>query len=790
MNQVNQSGQQPRGAPLVDIQQSGAPSPPQQSIPVGKCVFDCGPPRPLSQLTNSATQSHPRWMCNPCNNARKAIEAQARQDTQAKKNLKALKDTNPEEWKAIVRASRIVSAEDQPGAPGVKDRVARSTLILSLKKRITQETALTEKGTLGWMDRDAYAAYLKNVRGKSGINLDDDTQKDAIFKEQVDNPNIQKRPHPEHGTQIRVDLGDTVEGSRKRASSITVEKLTSAADSSSLQDAFRELANHGATRTPFAGEEFGPAGRSFNPALSAGYQSGVDNQLFGDSPAKAHQPPAAMLVTDAEWAPFGTEGKIQEVEEKTGKRGKGAPSSGSKKERALGNKLGIFGKVLDTHIEAKGIWNNVKKLYGSAKTNPPKMYSTLKEKPSKPPIELDNEIGQRMGRSAQEFGELYEGIQKTATEGSLKWTAKNCEANLASLDGLAKRLADILASYNQDAEDIQNFCREKRRELASARLQVIRNEGRIGKPYMAGGSPGNVVKWLIRKKGLGLVTQMAAGEVEGDDADTEVKVEDNLAFNEGVKVNPVVIDLENPCVWTPDTTCELGTTLMHLSSSMGKRLAQPALDTFFRRSPPTSSRTPRVVDPMCHLRLEGKGEPHDTLEQLKWAPSDWKAEGIIPEPLRDHQAPWILGGHPGSTRFLTNAWPTPGHGQFLSAIQGGCVVMAIPYSVIQEKGVELDIASTWLCNEVRGPVFDDILDNHGKASTLAADSVMWVPFGWMVHPRNLFEGQPCFDDTHGCLEVGEPAPGHPELCQVLGDHPRAEDNRDLEEDQGHLCEVL
>ena len=121
-------------AHLVHIQIAPAPSPPQKSIPMGKCCFDCGPPRPLRQLTNSATQNHPRWTCNPCNNARKAIEAQARQDTQTKKNLDNLKKTNTEEWKAIVRASRIVGPDDHPGAPGVKDRVARSSMILSLQK--------------------------------------------------------------------------------------------------------------------------------------------------------------------------------------------------------------------------------------------------------------------------------------------------------------------------------------------------------------------------------------------------------------------------------------------------------------------------------------------------------------------------------------------------------------------------------------------------------------------------------------------------------------------------------
>ena len=42
---------------------------------VAKCVHDCGPPVPFSQLANSASEKGPRWPCNPCNSAGKALEA-------------------------------------------------------------------------------------------------------------------------------------------------------------------------------------------------------------------------------------------------------------------------------------------------------------------------------------------------------------------------------------------------------------------------------------------------------------------------------------------------------------------------------------------------------------------------------------------------------------------------------------------------------------------------------------------------------------------------------------------
>ena len=55
------------------------------------CVFGCGPARPTSQMANTGTAIYPRWMCNPCNGARKAIEHQAKKDPLLKARLKDLK---------------------------------------------------------------------------------------------------------------------------------------------------------------------------------------------------------------------------------------------------------------------------------------------------------------------------------------------------------------------------------------------------------------------------------------------------------------------------------------------------------------------------------------------------------------------------------------------------------------------------------------------------------------------------------------------------------------------------
>ena len=78
------------------------------------CVFGCGPPRPTYLMVNTGTATHPRWMCKPCNGARKAIEHQAKNDTALKASLSNLKKRDPDLWRAKVRSCRIQDVNAPP----------------------------------------------------------------------------------------------------------------------------------------------------------------------------------------------------------------------------------------------------------------------------------------------------------------------------------------------------------------------------------------------------------------------------------------------------------------------------------------------------------------------------------------------------------------------------------------------------------------------------------------------------------------------------------------------------
>ena len=109
-----------------------------------ECVFGCGPPRLICYMTNTGTAINPRWMCFPCNGARKAIEHQVRKDKALKDNLGTLKRNDPDLWRHKVRSCRIRDANDPPGTTGVLNLDARRAIINRLKVTLAQKVAVQD----------------------------------------------------------------------------------------------------------------------------------------------------------------------------------------------------------------------------------------------------------------------------------------------------------------------------------------------------------------------------------------------------------------------------------------------------------------------------------------------------------------------------------------------------------------------------------------------------------------------------------------------------------------------
>ena len=76
------------------------------------CIYDCGGPRHKSCCTDTGNRQYPRWVCQPCNGAVKAIAYQVRRNPEHREELANMKRFDPELYKARVRNSRIRSAAD------------------------------------------------------------------------------------------------------------------------------------------------------------------------------------------------------------------------------------------------------------------------------------------------------------------------------------------------------------------------------------------------------------------------------------------------------------------------------------------------------------------------------------------------------------------------------------------------------------------------------------------------------------------------------------------------------
>ena len=732
--------------PTVGMAIEEAAATPGKTTALGKCMFDCGPPRPYSQLTNTATHVYPRWMCNPCNNARKALESYARKkdNSEILKAINHLKKTDLEQWKSMVRASRIRSADDPPAMPGVLDLTARNAMILTTTKTVTQESRLSEKATLAWMDKDSYAAYLKNVRGRSGIDLEDDTSKAAILKEAMDNPNVQRR-FVGNAPQILVDKGEDIEGSRSRIFSMTVSKTTAIGTPAEVTAALEEMAGQGASRAPFVGDSWGSAGQTFNLAHVADPQSSFDDPIFGHTPTKGSAPPREALLLDSEWTPYGTgssgsgtrvlQGHPSAVSEPSRNRQAKKPRSAL----TLGNRLGISGGVLDAHIQAKAIWGKLKADYGTSKTNPEKMLGQLvKDHP-----EMKNsEDYNRMDTFVKEFADIHDPLKDIALKDSQNWTIEDCEANLVKLKDNQEQLQDIWERFSAILEEVREQFRAAKRRRKSDTMHAARTGERIARPYIQANTPGNLARWLVTQKAFGMIsqTQTETGEVE-EEEDSQVgqpqqtvAVEQNASFRHNWAMDSSAeIAVDTPSVYSSEHP-GVGASLKKLHLAMDKRVSDSIQDRKLQNLIDQESKFAAAAGQprsgVSHLRMAAKGGHQDSLEQAAWTPQAWRSMEIVPEALRDEGAPWLLCGSPGSTRYKNSSWPLPGHGQILSVIQGTVILVTIPYKTICSRGASEETAVEWFFRDVAYNIFEKMVNKDLKAITLSKGCTAWVPFGW------------------------------------------------------------
>ena len=303
-----------------------------------ECVFDCGPPRHISLCTNTGTHANPRWMCTPCNGARKALEHACRKSGQMPE-LKQLRLQDPEMYTAKIRACRVKSATDPPDALGLRDNRQRAAAFSTfLSTQLSQTAEIQGKAKRQWMTQNEFIAFLKYKKGEEGLDNPEDKQR--AWKAALDNPDVLRKGSGDSQI-IFVDKGTTWAAIRSRAMTTSVNRLTNLESQKEVEDAMAQVAQTGVTAGAFSGGAFKGIGDMFRPEVAAASSSssGPDSGQLALAAAASAPPPASVVVPDFVFAPFGTSfgghpdgvGAIQWDPESSSKKGALGTSTNPKK---------------------------------------------------------------------------------------------------------------------------------------------------------------------------------------------------------------------------------------------------------------------------------------------------------------------------------------------------------------------------------------------------------------------------------------------------------------------------
>ena len=130
------------------------------------CWFERGTHQQQAKLQNIGTAKCPKMVCPACNSARRAMERQGRDNDEAKKALKDMKDLRQGEWKEMVRNSRLVEVNSDNVMCARKQRGEL------LKKALVQSTGTAETiredidtDEALWPDRNDFIGYHQTYKG-------------------------------------------------------------------------------------------------------------------------------------------------------------------------------------------------------------------------------------------------------------------------------------------------------------------------------------------------------------------------------------------------------------------------------------------------------------------------------------------------------------------------------------------------------------------------------------------------------------------------------------------------
>ena len=685
------------------------------------CIFDCGGPRPLSTMTNTATHANPRWMCPPCNGARKAIEFAAKGNPDTQLQLQQLKKNDPELWKQKVRACRIRPSDDPVGAPGVDTLGSRRAAIHAFAATLTQRVSVQDIHKRKYFNKKSFIAFLKY---KAGERVDTPEEEDRWWSAALDNPDIIREGNGED-THILVDCGHTLQGIRERAVEASVSRSTGLTSMLEVEEAMVRVTGTGAGQGALFSQALGSAGDPFRPGAAAS-SSGHATVSPGILADKGTPPSATTIVPAEDFAPFGTDsGGL-------GKRGLEAcledpanPTQGKKARAGPKKPRAGFatGDLWDAQEASRQRVKELKTRFETCRNNLAKKVSAMRQKDPTLVSQSLLEMATRYTHLLQLLGGIR---QDTAN-----WTWSTMAEGQANLDDVAKQL-QVLA---EDMGPLVNEAKEEARKAVSKRTAdhraALGARERLVKPYVAKGTPGVLVRWLYEVDAFDLLSELLKppqpGQPPVNEPSPNATGQRAWCYGQGLKwdIPDGMFSADTLAIWSPKAN-GLGEHLRKLPLSYGHRL-QPSQDKMLAYLQGQQGQPDGAT--MGVLRMPPKGQPTDSVEALSWAPPTWKEKGWVPEALRTFGSPWLLVGQPGSCRVGASGWAMPGMGQFLAVLSGSAYLVTFPYSEAMERGAEMANAHKWLL-ETTGKVFATFAGKAIRAAAMSTGCTAWVPYGW------------------------------------------------------------
>ncbi len=300
--------------------------------PNAVCTMDCGYCGPVETMANIYNARCPRYVCHPCNNARRAIEYQFKRKPELKTWLVEFKKRDPEQWKAKVRSCSLSVGSLDPspgGGRGHCRQPLRAAKVLEFVNKVEQFVSVEEVSEVLWLRRGQFIAHMISVEYLS--------KEEAVRKWDEDStkPSVQK-----HGVGSELTLAVAAPrrtvATRGKTSRTGLYLSETLASESALGTATKRLKVANLCRAPQDSvfEEVG--GAAFRPG-AASSSSRADDPLAFPTSVNADSAPLALAAqpSDMPWTAEDLDTALADkplvsmlVDQQQGRPGGGAGSVG------------------------------------------------------------------------------------------------------------------------------------------------------------------------------------------------------------------------------------------------------------------------------------------------------------------------------------------------------------------------------------------------------------------------------------------------------------------------------